>query len=51
MNLFEWNDDLGCYGQDSIKLGDLLTRLVTPDKELLGGFQTVSDDPSTFFTV
>jgi len=33
----------GCYGQDSIKLGDLLTRLVTPDKELLGGFQTVVD--------
>lgn len=33
----------GSFGQDSIKLGDLLTRLVTPDKELLGGFQTVVD--------
>ena len=51
MKLFEWSDVLGGYGQDSIKLGDLLTRLVTPDKELLGGFQTVSDYLSTFFTV
>lgn len=33
----------GSYGQDSIKLGDLLTRLVTPDRQLLGGFQTVVD--------
>jgi len=33
----------GCSGQDSIKLGELVTRLVTPDKELLGGFQTVVD--------
>merc|ERR1711936_1316079 len=38
----------GSSGQDSIKLGDLLTRLVTPDKELLGGFQTVVDKVYSF---
>merc|ERR1711953_250677 len=38
----------GSFGQDSIKLGDLLTRLVTPDKELLGGFQTVVDKVYSF---
>ena len=48
---FERNDVVGSYGQDSIKLGDLFTRLVTPDHELLGGFQTVSDNLSSFFAV
>jgi len=38
----------GSFGQDSIKLGDLLTRLVTPDTELLGGFQTVVDSMYKF---
>jgi len=38
----------GSYGQDSIKLGDLFTRLVTPDHELLGGFQTVVDSMYNF---
>ena len=48
---FERNYVVGSYGQDSIKLGDLFTRLVTPDHELLGGFQTVSDNISSFFAV
>ena len=47
----ERNYVVGSYGQDSIKLGDLFTRLVTPDHELLGGFQTVSDNISSFFAV
>lgn len=38
----------GSYGQDSIKLGDLLADLVTPDKQLLGGFQTVVDSMYKF---
>jgi len=38
----------GSYGQDSIKLGDLFKRLVTPDKQLLGGFQTVVDNMYKF---
>lgn len=38
----------GSYGQDSIKLGDLLADLVTPDKQLLGGFQAVVDSMYKF---